>query len=773
MKFFLSFSNEMAYTLFLPAKYNNRFLSLYLLMIFTVIALVFADYSVATAIFKGTHVRRKRTVPDFVEDFMNSVYFDFQDPLPLPSTVIARITHMPTTNRIRYIPMEKIKLTKMRARKLATPSMKFKYPKKYPLKEDDFTASLSNNNLPWTLHPLPPPLTTVKSSLIDAHKNVPWALNPLPPPVKTKSYSDYYWSNMKKTPVKFKRKYRPMKPIHVVEHKPFGSKSINYKPTELKSSDIIKTINFKSNKLNNEKLKSDKLTGIDYKSELNQKYSEEDPIKDYFNNHDQRNIHDEQRQSESSSTENFLPSKAPSYMTTHITIEPSIEIASFSETELQGDSTSSNAVSYDDSQHRCHCILNGHRHKRQTEISNLNINDNGTTIDWRGDTRVERSHDHYSSVGHATEIEVQKSQDISDQPIVNGSPINYEQHVREMNIATMLKNDKVPSESINHKQEIIDNIHSIKDSDKFKINYGIDLNNLDESRSSRISANKGEISLKLNDENTSGKLRSTEIGSNPNKERRFQLTKSKIENSDKGVAFSIQTPFSVASFASNIRYPLSEGHQSQFKYTNEESPQSMFHTDLSEPLDFEQFGLKSAVGEDKQSNSGQYLTEFSKSFGDMPFYTNTGQLILDMTHNSQDKTLNSRRTEPHFSLNFEKNHERSNLFRYNTPIYSNRPLSRLTKIRDEADKSYLEYFQPVIIDFEKSDKTKSKLFGQNSNNNNNNNNFNYFEKSDSSMFPRFKKNDNPDSLRLPGRLHEFNEHLTRKMILHPSTFDID
>lgn len=45
------------------------------------------------------HVRHKRTVSDFVEGLMNAVYYHI-DPVPEPSTVIARITHVPAPHNI-------------------------------------------------------------------------------------------------------------------------------------------------------------------------------------------------------------------------------------------------------------------------------------------------------------------------------------------------------------------------------------------------------------------------------------------------------------------------------------------------------------------------------------------------------------------------------------------------------------------------------------------------------------------------------------------------
>lgn len=53
------------------------------------------------------HVRHKRTVSDFMENLMNAVYGRIQDHdddndnvLPLPSTVIARFTHMPASGKV-------------------------------------------------------------------------------------------------------------------------------------------------------------------------------------------------------------------------------------------------------------------------------------------------------------------------------------------------------------------------------------------------------------------------------------------------------------------------------------------------------------------------------------------------------------------------------------------------------------------------------------------------------------------------------------------------
>lgn len=62
--------------------------------------------SAAAAATEVRHVRHKRTVSDFMENLMNAVYGRIQDhdddddALPLPSTVIARFTHMPATGKV-------------------------------------------------------------------------------------------------------------------------------------------------------------------------------------------------------------------------------------------------------------------------------------------------------------------------------------------------------------------------------------------------------------------------------------------------------------------------------------------------------------------------------------------------------------------------------------------------------------------------------------------------------------------------------------------------
>lgn len=47
----------------------------------------------------ASHVRHKRTVSDFFEGLMDAMYFHI-DPVPEPSTVIARITKMPPSTRV-------------------------------------------------------------------------------------------------------------------------------------------------------------------------------------------------------------------------------------------------------------------------------------------------------------------------------------------------------------------------------------------------------------------------------------------------------------------------------------------------------------------------------------------------------------------------------------------------------------------------------------------------------------------------------------------------
>lgn len=48
---------------------------------------------------RGGHARHKRTVSDFVQGLMDAMdfYVNGDDPMPLPSTVIARISKLPNT----------------------------------------------------------------------------------------------------------------------------------------------------------------------------------------------------------------------------------------------------------------------------------------------------------------------------------------------------------------------------------------------------------------------------------------------------------------------------------------------------------------------------------------------------------------------------------------------------------------------------------------------------------------------------------------------------
>lgn len=851
----------------------------------------------------------------------------------------------------RYVPVQTLKLSKLRARQIAEPKLRLKYPKKISIATEDSSLTLLKNDLPWTLHPLPPPLPTAKTIKLEVDKSMPWALHPLPPPVKTKNYSDYYWPDSKTRP-KYYYKSRPSKSYryinnnnykyknpkahvnfkptseyrkpavnyksvvdhdtrpdghnsqadhkptdynsHVIhkpadynshddhkpadynghdDHKPVDYNSNNNKPddnnynhAEYSPPDSFKYIDYKHIDYKHLDYKSPDYKSPDYKSEY-PKHSMEEEQHEINNDDDHYDHNDVYHHSHDDHSAQINDSPSPSSQppppsaeyVSHITIEPSIQIAAFSETELQGDGSNrdTSSLSQGDSKHRsCQCTINAHRHKRDADnddddddvtatVSNIDANDNRTAFRKPTDSKVEQSsrNAHFAPrIGHATDVQIIKSHDITEQSMINGpaygpSPANdpgrahghglvkdpghayglgsaigpgvtkgvgYVQRVRNMN------NDhpvaRLPPEADRGQAKKNDAATFRDESDKFKVDFGRDINAWDESKSA---ANKqGRYSLiKHGVRGESGDGNSgfaEDYGNRPSRnrpdtrERGYHVVKSKVENSDRGVSFSVQTPFSVSSFSSNVRHP--EERQSRFRYTghkSESSPSpspspllSSFRTEYAEPpLDFEQFGLKSALSddhplspdftrdlfEDKQPESvtiGGLSSRFSEGFG------------VDR----RPSPGFSGRPASHFSRDFsDDNDDRSRLkttlkpFRYNVKHGPSQSVDDLFDTRPKGgrqsnEESVLEYFQPVVIDFDKSKQNDNdfKSFGGNNNNNYGGiDKSRYFGKTDTSIFAKFRKNQNSDQLRLPGRLHESNENLSRKMLLHPSTFDID
>ncbi|XP_016659739.1 uncharacterized protein LOC107883701 [Acyrthosiphon pisum] len=863
------------------------------------------------------HARNKRTVSDLMEGLMNAMYFHV-DPMPLPSTVIARITHLSAPSKVyKYVPVQTLKLSKLRARQIAEPKLRLKYPKKISIATEDSSLTLLKNDLPWTLHPLPPPLPTSKTIKLEVDKSMPWALHPLPPPVKTKNYSDYYWPDSKTRPKYYYRSKpsKPSKPYRyitnnnykyknpkahanfkptseyskpavnfksVVDHdtKPDDYNShANHKPSDYNSHADHKPVDYNSNNnkpddnnYNHAGYPPDSFKYIDYKhtdykhvdykspdykSEYPKHSMEEEPheINNDDDHYDHNDVYhyshdDHSAQINDSPSPSSQPSPPSAEYVSHITIEPSIQIASFSETELQGDGTNrdSSSLSQGNTKHRsCQCTINGHRHKRDADnddddglhlppwttngtstVTNIDANDNRTAIRKPTDSNsAQSSRNAYFTprIGHATDVQIIKSHDITEQSMINGpanSPgpandlghahgpgsangVGYVLRVRNMN--SDLPVARPPPVEADRGQVKKNDATTFRDeSDKFKVDFGRDINAWDESKSA---ANKqGRYSLIKHDVGGGGGDGNSgfadEYGNQPSRDRPdirgrgYHAVTSKVENSDRGVSFSVQTPFSVSSFSSNVRHP--EERQSRFRYTGHKSESSVspspapllssFRTEYAEPpLDFEQFGLKSALGddhplspdfsrdlfEDKQPESvtiGRLSSRFPESFGadrrPSPGFSGrpVSYFSRDFSHDNDDRSRLKTSLKP---------------FRYTAKHGPSQSADDLFDIRPKGgrpsnEESVLEYFQPVVIDFDKSkqDDNDFKSFGGSSNNNYGGiDKSRYFGKTDTSIFAKFKKNQNSDQLRLPGRLHESNENLSRKMLLHPSTFDID
>lgn len=859
------------------------------------------------------HVRHKRTVSDLMEGLMNAMYFHVQDPMPLPSTVIARITHLTAPNQVyKYVPVQTLKLSKLRARQIAEPKLRLKYPKKISIATEDSSLTLLKNDLPWTLHPLPPPLPTSKTIKLEVDKSMPWALHPLPPPVKTKNYSDYYWPDSKIRPKSYYRS-KPSKPFRYTNNnynykkpkvhanfKPtleYSKPAVEYhsvvdhntKPNDYNSHADYKPVDYNSNNKHNDNnnhvdYPSDSFKYIDYKhvdykhvdykspdykSEYPKHTMDEDTHENNNNDdhYDQNDVyhysHDDHSAQNNDLTSPSSQSPPSTEYVSHITIEPSIQIASFSESELQGDGTNrdSSSVSQGDAKHHrsCQCTINGHRHKR--DVGDHNDGDdnrhrlpwamNGTTVDDNEDydnenrTAIRKPTDSNAAqssrngyfaprVGHATDVQIIKSHDITDQSMINGprpangfdlsngpGPANgpglangmgYVQQVRNMN------NDhpviKLSTVDTDRGQAKKNDAAAFRDeSDKFKVEFNRNINDWEKSKSAgdkqgRYSSVSPEVSSV---DGGSGGINSgiaDDYGNRPTRDkpdtrgRGYHAVRSKVENSDRGVSFSVQTPFSVSSFSSNVRHP--EEHQSRFRYTGHKSDSSSslspapllssFQDGYSKPpLEFEQFGLKSALGddhplspdhfsrdlfEDKSPETvtiGRISSRFPESFG-------------TVAPDRRPSSGFSDRPASYFSRDFghdDRNRLKTSLkpFRYNAKHGPSQSVDNLFDIpskggRPSNEESVLEYFQPVVIDFDKKSKQDDSDFlrsvgGSSNNYFGGNDRSRHFGKTENSVFAKLKKNQNSDQLRLPGRLHESNENLSRKMVLHPSAFDID
>lgn len=866
------------------------------------------------------HARHKRTVSDLMEGLMNAMYFHV-DPMPLPSTVIARITHLTAPSKVykTYVPVQTLKLSKLRARQIAEPKLRLKYPKKISIATEDSSLTLLKNDLPWTLHPLPPPLPTAKTIKLEVDKSMPWALHPLPPPVKTKNYSDYYWPDSKTRP-KYYYRSKPSKPYRYInnynnnnykyknpkahssfkptseyskpavnfksvvnhdtkpddynshgdhkpadynshaDHKPVDYNDNNNKPDDNNYNhvgyqpDSFKYIDYKHTDYKHVDYKSP-----DYKSEYPKHAMDEEPHEihnddDHYDHNDVYHYSHDDHSAQINDSPSQAPPPSAEYVS-HITIEPSIQIASFSETELQGDGTNrdSSSLSQGDAKHRsCQCTINGHRHKRDADteddhdgprhlpwatndtaaVTNIDANDNRTATRKPTDSNAaQSSRNAYFAprVGHATDVQIIKSHDITDQSMINGpangpgpaddpahahgpagsangpgpaNGVGYVQRVRDMHYDLPVARPTPAEAKKNDATTFRD------ESDKFKVDFGRDINAWDETKSA---ANKQGSRYSLIQHDVGGGGGSgvgnsglaEDYGNRPTRDRPdtrgrgYHAVRSKVENSDRGVSFSVQTPFSVSSFSSNVRHP--EERQSRFRYTGHKSESSAspspapllssFRTEHAEPpLDFEQFGLKSALGddrpldhfsrdlfEDKQPEPvpiGRLSSRFPESFG-ADRRPSSGFLGRPVSHFSRD-----------FGHDNDDRNRHLKTFRYNNAKHGpSQSVDDLFDIRSKGgrpsnEESVLEYFQPVVIDFDKSkqDGNDFKSFGGgggSSNNYGGGDKSRYFGKTDTSIFAKFKKNQNSDHLRLPGRLHESNENLSRKMLLHPSTFDID
>lgn len=729
----------------------------------------------------------------------------------------------------RYVPVQTLKLSKLRTRQIAEPpKLRVRYPKKFALKVEEAEPPLLKNDLPWTLHPLPPPLPTSKTSKLEADKSMPWALHPLPPPMKTKTRSDYYWPGAKTTRKKkpygavnrFVKKANHKYPSSTADRKPAPglpssadtTKSPDFKPSSEYNEHQVTAVDHTApveytpavdyynhvdhsktpdhynkhaghsktpDNYNNKHVeyKNEDYNHVDYKSP---DYKNDYPKAEYEDDNDHHHPHDASYHNSyphDDHTAEIIDSPSPpssAEYVSHITIEPSIQIASFSETELQLDDGTKTVLESGGKQ-KCQCVAgNGHRHKRDTAAATDNSDAAATDNSDGGGAATNDSNAEQSSlnayvsgrpnVGHATDIQILKSHDITDQStmmmMAGGEPAAAGGHVQQARGSQQQQRRPPPANADNGDREqpkMLDAASFRDESDKFKVDFGREIGYRGDKSKSPAAAVDDKVRSLLKPDDGAAVRNADNAGDDygyrltrrPNRERGYHVTKSRVENSDRGVAFSVQTPFSVTSFSSNThrRRPDNErgrNHQSsRFRYTDDKATPSPFRSeDPAVPLDFEQFGLQSAVqgGHDGAIGSGQWTQRFpAENFGG--------------GDGDGDGLEFSGRFTSHFPRGFDDRSRTDGAFRHDA---KQSPLDRRFnngRSRDETG-SVLEYFQPVVLDFDAGSRDGDGGF-------------------DSVGFSKFKKNQNPDRLRLPGRLHESNENAFSKMLFHPSTFDID
>lgn len=730
--------------------------------------------------------------------------------------------------------MQTLKVSKVRARKIAEPKIKIKYPKTFSIKTEDSSITVLKNDLPWTLHPLPPPLSTATTVKIEADKSMPWALHPLPPPVKTKNYSDYYyWPDSKIRPkyvymskpltikpYKFANAYKHHKlaataadfrPSDPFKHSNFALsdyKPVDYKPpvsdnykhdsydrpaADYKHADKVKHVNYKHIDYKHVDYKSPsdyKPEHVDDDADLDEHLEDggQHPVYDHHpyphDDHLATDLHEGGGGDDDNDVDGggykSSPSRQPqsSEYVSHISIEPSIQVATFSETDTRSSGTGRPTVSMQGVRPACRCPATGHRHKRHAAPDNDTA---AVGVDSVAEpSAVTRGNSFGASrrnAGHATEVVIQKSHDITDnlmpaitansseqRPIDGGSDARW-----PMKTGTTFRDD----------------------SDMFKVDFG-------RNAGARDKPETRERYLLDDDANArdGGDFGNRQVRK-PDQPRGYHVIKSAVENNGGEVSFSVQTPFSVSSFASNVRQrPYAEEHddddRSEFQFTE---PRTMSSSSSSsdhylKPLDFEQFGFKSAL----QTSGRQQAGQFSRNgFNDRSPSVFGGDRFFDDETFEFSSSGDSRLGRP-FSRDLGD--DRSKPFRYNTRdrggllSSSNRgrfnaggsssssPLLKSGATSD--DGSVLEYFQPVVVDvFGKSDDNKPRFkapaaFGNHNGGNNYGDRSRYFGKTaNPTGFSKFRRNQNPNPLRLPGGLHESTENLSRKMVFHPSTFDVD
>lgn len=732
--------------------------------------------------------------------------------------------------------MQTLKVAKVRARKIAEPKIKIKYPKKFSIKTEDSSITVLKNDLPWTLHPLPPPLSTATTVKLEADKSMPWALHPLPPPVKTKNYSDYYWPDSKTRPkyvyvtkpliikpYKFAKAYKQHKfaatapDFRPSDFKHSGFTLSDYKPVDYKppASDNYKHGNYDrpaadykhANNVKHVNYKHIDYKHVDYKSpdykpEFSQHADDDADLDERLEDDGQHPVYDHHSYSHDDHSAaadvhdgggdddndddgyKSSPSRQPqsSEYVSHISIEPSIQVATFSETDTRGAGTSQQAVSQG-VKTTCRCPATGHRHKRHAPDNDTAVAAAIKTDSVAEPSAVMRGNSFAASrwnTGHATDVVIQKSHDITDNlmPTITANASER----RPIGSGGDTRWPKKMGTTFRH------------DSDMFKVDFGHNTGARDEHESRER--------YLLDDDTAAGG--GGDFGNRqvrkPDRPRGYHVTKSMVENNGGEVSFSVQTPFSVSSFSSNVRQqPYAEEHddyRSGFQFTEPKTTSSSSSAEYLKPLDFEQFGFKSALQTDDKLSGRPRTGHFSRNgFSDRPSSVFGGDRFSenfdDETSDFSSSSGGSRLGTP-FSRDFGD--DRSKPFRYNTKnrgsgllSSSNRfnaggpsPSSSLTQSGATSDGSVLEYFRPVVVDvFGKSDDNKSRFkipaaFGNHNGGNNYGDRSRYFGKTaNPTGFSKFRHNQNPNPLRLPGGLHESTENLSRKMVFHPSTFDVD